>query len=97
MSDELQNATEVAAQPRTFDLSKRAWSNNYDVMQIVNNGERLHLCVWTVENLKVGDYLILKNGAGTTRYQIENVQRMSDPPDQSFVDVVFAPREAPAG
>lgn len=44
---------------------------------------------------EAGDYLLLRNGNGITRYRVVNVTvpvSQPDPPGQWFADLVFAPR-----
>lgn len=45
-------------------------------------------------NVRNGDYLILKNGPGTTRYQITSTRFYADPGDMYWVTCKFAPRQA---
>lgn len=40
-----------------------------------------------------GDFLILKNGTDTTRYQVETVEYDRDPRDLWSIVAAFAPRE----
>lgn len=83
-------------QPQVHDLHIRTWGSSYEILAIFDGGQRLNLVVWTKKDIQEGDYLILANGKDTTRYQIEEIKYMSDPPDQRFIKAIFAPREAPA-
>lgn len=78
---------------QTHDLSMRIWGRNYNIMGIENEGARLRLAIWATPMPRQGDYLILKNGGGTCRYQIASVETCGNPRDMAFVDADFAPRE----
>jgi hypothetical protein len=45
--------------------------------------------------IQEGDYLLLegKGGRRTTRYQVQKIERVMDPPDMWFAQLAFAPRQ----
>lgn len=75
----------------THDLTWRSWGHDYHFTPI-EKGQRARMTVWNPNRIEVGDYLILPHLGGTTRYQVDSVERMSDPSDQMFLYVTFAPR-----
>lgn len=83
--------------PITHDLSPKIWRRDYAIMRISEDGKQLRLAVWCPMVIEQGDYLILRNGNGTTRYRVDSVKLCGDPADMSFVEVIFAPREEGAG
>jgi hypothetical protein len=76
----------------THDLSGKSWGCSYNVMKIHDRGMRADLAGWQ-SGIKNGDFLILKQTAGTTRYLVESIRYESNPPDMWFAKVSFAPRE----
>lgn len=77
---------------QTHDFSEGRWGHNAEITRVVDGGVSLRLAVWTRANLRVGDYLILSNSGGTTRYWVDSIERQRDPVDMSFAGVSFAPR-----
>lgn len=77
---------------KTHDLSDRSWGNNYNVLDISEGGSKVRLCGWSL-NIKAGDYLLLKQGDGTTRYLVDKIEYTGSPSDMWFADTSFAPRE----
>ena len=75
----------------THDLSSKTWGCNYNVMEIHNGGMRVDLTGWR-SGIKNGDFLILKQTDGTTRYLVESIRYESDPNDMWFAEASFAPR-----
>lgn len=64
------------------------WSLGWEVE---NPGGNLRAYGWGF-GISEGDYFILSNGDDTTRYRVENIRYMFDPPDQWFAVLVFDPR-----
>mgnify|MGYP001586546030 CR=1 FL=1 len=60
----------------------------------INGGLEADMIGWG-HGLEKGDYLILSNGADTTRYQIAEIKYFSDPPDMWALRAKFAPRGKP--
>lgn len=81
---------------QTHDLTKRMWGQDYAINEVIKNGARLRLVIWSSKQIVVGDYLIIRNGGNTTRYQVDEVKYCADPPDMLFAKVSFAPRPDPA-
>ena len=75
----------------THDLSSKAWGCNYNVMQIHDGGMRVDLAGWH-SDIKNGDFLLLKQTNGTTRYLVESIRYCSNPADMWFATAAFAPR-----
>lgn len=75
----------------THDLSPKTWGNDY-IFTPIDAGQRGKLSGWHPEHMEPGDFVILRNGDDTTRYQITKIEWMTDPRDQFFADVTFAPR-----
>lgn len=44
--------------------------------------------------IEAGDYLILQNGDGSTRYRVKTIEYKRDPKDMWEAEVVFEPRPA---
>lgn len=83
--------------PATHDLTRTDYS-----FRPADDGQRGHIACWhaITPDMKPrpGDYLILRNGSGTTRYQVETIDPClnADPPTMWMADLLFAPRpEAP--
>jgi hypothetical protein len=78
---------------QTHDYTRRGWGHDFAVRKLSDGGTRISLVGWG-HGIADGDYLILPNGAETTRYQVEGVHYQGDPRDMWFADAVFAPRQA---
>ena len=76
----------------THDLSERSWGNNYTVQKIEDGGHKISLVGWRL-GINNGDYLILKSGEDTTRYQVDSINYCSDPKDMWFAEASFSPRQ----
>jgi MioC protein len=81
----------VPAAQKTHDYTRRTWGHDYATMAVIDGGRRLRLSGWG-HGIKVGDYLILPNGNGTTRYRVDSIDYRMDPPDMWFAEATFAPR-----
>ena len=78
----------------THDFTRGAWGSNVNVLSVENKGARIRVAGWSQQFIMVGDYLLLPNQGGVTRYQVQNIERQSDPPDMWFAWLEFAPRAA---
>jgi hypothetical protein len=81
--------------PVTYDYgTARGWGWDY-TFSPQDGGRVGRLSGFAPYPPKVGDYLILQNGEGTTRYRVTSVDpSYSEPHDMYFADVEFAPRPA---
>jgi hypothetical protein len=77
---------------KTHDLSLRAWGCNYEIMSLTNDGHNADISGWH-EGIQSGDYILLKSGEGSTRYQVSSIEYMTDPRDMFFASIDFAPRQ----
>ena len=75
----------------THDISRKAWGCNYNVMEIRDGGMSIDLVGWH-SGIKSGDFLLLKQDDGTTRYLVESIRYCSNPVDMWFATASFAPR-----
>lgn len=82
-------------EPRTHDLSMRAWGRNYNILKIEDGGARIQIAGWATPRPDDGDFLILGNGGETTRYQAEKVETCGNPDDMFFAECRFSPRLKP--
>ena len=76
----------------THDISRKSWGCNYNVMEFRDGGMSVDLVGWR-SGIKNGDFLLLKQDDGTTRYLVESIRYESNPSDMWFASVSFAPRE----
>jgi hypothetical protein len=78
---------------RTHDYSgpNRCWGHDYVFDPIDPQGIRARMMGWG-HGIENGDYLIIKNGYGTTRYRVISVEYMRDPQDMWKALVKFDPR-----
>ncbi len=75
---------------RTHDYTSRCWGHDY-VFRPIDNGQRGDLTGWG-NGIRRGDFLLLQNGTGSTRYRVERITYYPDPPDMWEASVTFAPR-----
>lgn len=80
--------------PKTHDFTRRRVGHDYTFEPLPDNRGRL--TIWSEDALLAGDYLLLQNQAGDTRYRIDTAERIdslaSDPPPMWCVVATFAPR-----
>jgi hypothetical protein len=77
---------------RTIDVSRGTWGHNITVSVIHDGGQRLDVTGWLTPQPDEGDFLILANGEGTTRYKVDEIRPCFDPKDMFFAALTFAPR-----
>ena len=76
----------------THDYTNTGWGHDFTVLNIEDNGLSISLAGWGM-GLSDNDFIIIKNGAGTTRYRLDSVEYKSNPSDMWFASASFAPRE----
>jgi hypothetical protein len=77
----------------THDYSIREWGHDCSVIRTEDEGLQLRLTGWG-RGISADDYIIIKNGDGTTRYKIDNIKYERDPADMWFAEASFAPRDS---
>jgi hypothetical protein len=77
--------------PKTYEFT-RMWGDDYNFTP-KDGGMTGKIIAWK-NGISNHDYLILKNGNSTTRYEITSIQYESDPPDMFVAEVKFAPRNS---
>jgi MioC protein len=82
-----------AKSPREHDYTTRHWGHDVAIHRVMDGGNILGVSGWG-GGVKRGDYLILPQGEGTTRYQVEHIFYQPDPPDMWSATLHFAPRDA---
>jgi hypothetical protein len=78
------------SEARTHDYTRRGWGHDY-TFKPRDGGQRGRVMGWG-HGLRDGDYLLLQNGDGSTRYRIVLVKYLGNPNDMWSADVEFAPR-----
>lgn len=81
--------------PTTHDYTRRGWGHDY-IFKPIDGGLRAEIFGWG-HGLSDGDYLLLRNGDGSTRYQLDHVEYIGGqggPADQWRAAATFAPRPA---
>lgn len=84
--------------PMTHDFgpSRRYWGHDYAITKVADGGQQIRASGWGHDGrmIQEGDYLLLedKGGRRTTRYQVQKIERVMDPPDMWFAQLSFAPR-----
>jgi len=77
--------------PRTHDYTHRGWGHDY-IFLPHRGGLEARITGWG-HGIRAGDYLLLQNGDGSSRYVIRSIQYERDPPDMWSASAEFAPRE----
>lgn len=78
-------------EPKTHDYTNRIWGHDFYVRKVIKNGKKIELAGWGY-GISTGDYLMLPNDEGVTRYRINTIEYMRDPTDMWFADATHAPR-----
>lgn len=83
--------------PTTHDYTRRYWGHDYTIREVRDDGRSLTAMGWGC-GIEEGHFLLLRNGAGSTRYLVRHIRYMADPPDMWSASLEFAPRQglAPA-
>jgi hypothetical protein len=76
----------------THDYSITGWGHDYYILGTEDKGLSLRVAGWG-RGISNDDYIILKNGDDTTRYQIDNIEYKRDPVDMWIASATFSPRE----
>jgi hypothetical protein len=89
ISEDVRSGTQKESSPKTHDFTQPRWGHDYTFTPLPNN--RGTMIGWG-EDIKEGDYLILKHAHGTTRYRVSHIDYYTDPGDMWRMEVCFAPR-----
>lgn len=81
----------MKSEPTTHDYTRRHWGHDYGIRKVFSGGQQLEAFGWG-SGISEGDFLILQNGDGTTRYQVAKIKYELNPRDMWFADLTFAPR-----
>ncbi len=76
---------------KTHDYTNTEWGHNYSIQSISDGGQTISLSGWGC-GISSNDYLIIKNGEGSTRYKVDSVRYCRDPHDMWFAEASFSPR-----
>lgn len=76
---------------KTHDYTRRHWGHDYVVWRVVEDGQCLITSGWG-RGISKGDFLIIPNEGGTTRYAVAHIEYKRDPSDMWSADLIFAPR-----
>lgn len=74
----------------THDYTQRFPGHDY-IFRPLEHGKLGQMQGWG-RGISKGDYLLLENGRGSTRYQVRSINYYTDPTDMWSAEVVFAPR-----
>lgn len=77
----------------THDYSRPVWGHAC-TFEPVDGGQTGKMIGFGL-GIETGHYLIIRNGTGTTRYQVSSISYFRDPADMWSAQVVFAARPAP--
>lgn len=72
------------------DYTVRGWGHEVIITQV--RGMIIDAVGWG-SGVREGDYLLIPNGDGTTRYQVETITYYPDPSDMWQAELLYAPRE----
>lgn len=82
---------------KTHDFTNRCWGHDYVIHKVIDGGNKLSMSGWK-DGIAKGDFLIMSNNEGpkgsntTTRYKVDSIRYLGDPPDMWHAEVSFAPR-----
>lgn len=78
-----------------FGPGRRCWGHDYCIDKVLDGGQRIRVSGWGHGGrlIRAGDYLLLdKDGKRATRYQVQKIRPVMDPPDMWHAELVFTPR-----
>ena len=81
----------MKTKPATHDYTVRCWGHDYTFDPRVG-GLKARMMGWG-HGIEAGDYLIIVNGNGSTRYQVDSIKYFDNPRDMWSAEVSFAPRD----
>lgn len=73
------------------DYTARYWGHDY-TFDPKDGGMKGRMMGWG-HGIEAGHFLIIQNGEAATRYRVDAIRYMGDPPDMWSADVSFAPRK----
>ena len=76
----------------THDYTRRTWGHNYVFYPLDPAGLKAEMLGWG-KGIQPGDYIILQNETGSTRYQFKCITYYQNPSDMWEGVVTFAPRK----
>ena len=76
---------------KTHDYSAKSWGCSYEILNLKNKGHNVDLAGWGM-GIKPKDFILLRSGRDSTRYEITTIEYQSDPVDMWFASAVFSPR-----
>ena len=79
---------------RTHDYRDQRWGHAVRARLVDDDGRTIDIDGHGT-GIRAGDYLLLQNGSGETRYQVSQIEYERDPLDMFFGRATFAPRAAP--
>lgn len=91
-----QPAPEKAPRTHDFGPGRRCWGHDYSIDKVLDGGQRIRASGWGHDGrlIEEGDYLLLEapDRKRATRYQVQKIERVMDPPDMWHAELSFAPR-----
>jgi len=78
-----------------YTNAHRGFGHDITYRPLDEKGIRLGATGWGA-GLKAGNFVLLSNGNGETRYQVESISYFADPADMWKAVLVFAPRQGGA-
>ncbi len=76
---------------KTHDYTRRTFGHDFAITKIFEGGMRVSMMGWG-RGISKGDFMILPDGHGTTRYQIASIRYYDNPSDMWRATAEFAPR-----
>ena len=76
---------------KTHDYTKRGWGHDFTITTVIDRVKQLKASGWGY-GIRCGDFLLLPNKLGITRYRVININYYSNPADMWNADLSFAPR-----
>jgi len=80
---------------QTHDYTSRCWGHDYG-LTTSDKGMHLSMHGWGF-GIHAGDYLLLQNKGGSTRYKVDEIEYTDNVPDMWFAKSTFAPRKSKTG
>lgn len=84
-----------------YRREQRSWGHDY-VFSPIEGGKRGRAQGWgpraafmplpKVGKIEAGDFLLLQNGEGETRYRVDSIEYHNNPEDMWSAEITFAPR-----
>lgn len=80
------------AKTHDYRNARRGWGHDLVMLNVSPDGQNIKAMGWG-NGIRAGDFMLLSNAGGETRYKVEEVNYKGAPSDMWKASLAFAPRQ----